>query len=210
MSALAGRAAPTDFDLLTAWAGGDADAAGKLVKRHTGALYRFFDRKVGDSVEDMVQETFVACVERVEHIRPEVGFRAYMFGVARYVLCARLRARHRQPGELDLEASSLREVGPTPSELVGGAQEEKLLQEALRWLPVETQLLLELYYWQELTAGDLASIHGAGVPAIRSRLRRAKDALREAVARVAESPDLLRSTWAELERRELALPQVDG
>lgn len=197
----------SDFDLLTAWAGGDSDAAARLIKRHTGALYRFFDRKVGDAVEDMVQETFVACVERVGHIRPEVGFRAYMFGVARHVLCARLRASHRQPGELDLDSSSLREVGPTPSEIIGDAHEEKLLQEALRWLPVETQLLLELYYWQDLTANDLASIYGAGVPAIRSRLRRAKDALREAVARVAASPDLLRSTWAELERREAALPE---
>jgi RNA polymerase sigma factor (sigma-70 family) len=199
---LPGEARPSDFDLLTAWAAGDADAAGRLIKRHTGALYRFFDRKVDGAVEDMVQETFVACVERVGHIRPEVGFRAYMFGVARHVLCARLRAQHRQPGELDLESSSLREVGPTPSELVVDAQEEKLLQEALRWLPVETQLLLELYYWQDLTANDLASIYGAAVPAIRSRLRRAKDALRDAVARVAQSPDLLRSTLAELERRE--------
>ncbi len=201
-STLPGEARPSDFDLLTAWAAGDADAAGRLIKRHTGALYRFFDRKVDGAVEDMVQETFVACVERVGHIRPEVGFRAYMFGVARHVLCARLRAQHRQPGELDLESSSLREVGPTPSELVVDAQEEKLLQEALRWLPVETQLLLELYYWQDLTANDLASIYGAAVPAIRSRLRRAKDALRDAVARVAQSPDLLRSTLAELERRE--------
>jgi RNA polymerase sigma factor (sigma-70 family) len=204
---LTGTSPSSDFELLTAWAAGDADAAGRLIKRHTGALYRFFDRKVADSIEDMVQETFVACVARVEHIRPEVGFRAYMFGVARHVLCARLRASYRQPAELDLESSSLREVGPTPSELVVDAHEEKLLQEALRWLPVETQLLLELYYWQDLTANELAAIYGAGEPAIRSRLRRAKDALREAVAHVAESPDLLRSTWAELERRESALPR---
>lgn len=205
VAALTGAAPSTDFELLDAWARGDADAAHRLIKRHTGPLYRFFDHKVDGSIEDLVQETFVACVERVDQIRPDVGFRAYMFGVARHVLCARLRANYRQPGELDLEASSLREVGPTPSELVGDVQEEKLLQEALRWLPVETQLLLELYYWQDLTARELADIHGVGEPAIRSRLRRAKDALREVVARVAESPDLLRSTWAELERRESTL-----
>lgn len=196
-----------DFELLDAWANGDANAARTLLKRYTGPLYRFFDRKVDGPIEDMVQDTLVACMEGRDRFRREAGFRAYVFGIARHVLYAQLRAKHRAGGELDLEASSLRELGPTPSEIIADRKEQKILLEALRWLPVETQLLLELYHWQGLTAQEIADAMAIGERAVRSRLRRAKAALREAIDRVARSPDLLQSTWADFEGFAKALPE---
>ena len=188
-----------DFELLDAWAAGDAAAARQLLQRYTGPLYRFFDRKVDGPIEDMVQDTLVACLQGRERFRREAGFRAYVFGIARHVLYAALRAKHRAGGEIDLESSSLREIGPTPSEVVAAKKEQQVLLEALRHLPVETQVLLELYHWQGLTAQEIADVLGATEPAVRSRLHRAKEVLREAVQRLAASPDLLQSTWADFE-----------
>lgn len=190
-----------DFQLIDAWAAGDHGAAQALIKRHTGALYKFFDRKLDVPTEDLVQETLVACLEARTRVRPEAGFRAYLFGIARHVLFAHLRRRYRDAASLDPDTTCLRELGPTPSEQLDGRHEERLLQEALRWLPVEVQLLLELYYWQGLTAREIADATDAAEPAIRSRLRRAKASLRAAVERVAASPDLLRSTWSDFESR---------
>lgn len=49
----------------------------------------------------------------------------------------------------------------------------------LRTLPVEQQTLLELYYWEDLEIADLATIFEASANAIRIRLHRARQALRE-------------------------------
>jgi RNA polymerase sigma-70 factor (ECF subfamily) len=199
-----------DFELLDAWAAGDSGAARTLIKRYTGPLYRFFDRKVEGPIEDMVQDTLVACVEGRTRFRREAGFRSYVFGIARHVLYAQLRAKHRAKGELDLEQSCLRDIGPTPSQLVVEKREHKILAEALRWLPVETQLLLELYHWQGLSAQEIADAWNIGERAVRSRLRRAKTSLREAVDKVARSPDLLQSTWADFEGFAKDPPELDG
>ena len=103
----------------------------------------------------------------------------------------------------------MREVGPTPSEIVADKKEHAVLAEALRWLPVDTQLLLELYHWQRLSAQEIADAWGIGERAVRSRLRRAKAALREAVDKVARSPDLLQSTWADFEGFASASPELE-
>jgi RNA polymerase sigma factor (sigma-70 family) len=199
-----------DFELLDAWAGGDTAAARELLSRYTGPLFRFFDRKVHGPIEDMVQDTLVGAMQGRDRFRREAGFRSYVFGIARHVLYAQLRARHRGGGELDLEASSLREIGPTPSEIVAKKIEQKVLLEALRHLPVETQVLLELYHWQELTAPEIAELLGIGERAVRSRLHRAKLMLREAVGELAQSPTLLESTWADFEAWAKSLPEPDG
>lgn len=128
-----------------------------------------------------------------------MGFRGYLFGIARHVLYAHLRAKHRAPGELDLESSSMAELAPSASRIVDAKRERRILFEALRLLPVETQVLLELHHWQRLSGPELAEALGIGLPAVRSRLHRALGALREAVDRVAESPELLASSWADFE-----------
>jgi RNA polymerase sigma-70 factor (ECF subfamily) len=51
--------------------------------------------------------------------------------------------------------------------------------EALRALPVEQQTLLELHYWEELDAQQLAEVFATTPGAIRVRLTRARAALRE-------------------------------
>lgn len=196
-----------DFDLLDRWADGDMAAARELIKRYTGRLVRFFERKVDGPIEDLVQDTLLACVEGRHRFRREAGFRAYVFGIARNIFYAQLRARNRAAGEIDLEANSLRELGPTPSEIVAKKKEEQILLEALRHLPVETQVLLELYHWQELTAHEIAAVLEIGERAVRSRLYRAKKELRVAIERVAESPALLRSTWADFEGWAKDLPK---
>jgi RNA polymerase sigma-70 factor (ECF subfamily) len=198
-----------DFELLDAWAGGDAAAARELLARYTGPLYRFFDRKVDGPIEDMVQDTLVACVQGRDRFRREAGFRSYVFGIARHVLYAQLRAKHRGVGELDLESSSLKEIGPTPSEIVAKKKEQQILLEALRHLPVETQILFELYHWQGLTALEIADVLGIGERAVRSRLHRAKEILRDTVQRLAQTPDLLASTWADFEAWAKSLPKLD-
>ena len=200
---------PDDFALLDAWAAGDHTAARELLCRHTGPLMRFFDRKLDGPIEDLVQDTLVACINGRHRFRREAGFRSYVFGVARNVLFAALRAKHRAAGELDVESSCLADLAPSPSRVFDRKRERQVLLEALRQLPIESQVLLELYHWQNLSGPELAEALGIGERALRSRLHRATLALREAVATVAESPELLASSWADFEGWAQGLPKPD-
>ena len=60
-------------------------------------------------------------------------------------------------------------------------QQHKLLCAALRTLPVEQQTLLELHYWDGLDAQALAEVFESNAAAIRNRLHRAREKLREAM-----------------------------
>jgi RNA polymerase sigma factor (sigma-70 family) len=197
-----------DAALLDAWAVGDGAAARELLRRYTAVLVRFFDRKLHDPIEDLVQETLEACIASRDRLRHVSSFRAYVLGIARHVLYAHLRGRYRGAGELDLEASALAELGPSPSSVLVDKLERRVLLDALRLLPIETQTMLELYYWQRLSGKELADVLGIGERALRSRLRRGLVALREAVEKVAASPDLLESSWADFEAWAQELPIV--
>jgi RNA polymerase sigma-70 factor (ECF subfamily) len=89
---------------------------------------------------------------------------------------------------------------------VARAQEQRLLLEALRAISVNFQVVLELYYWEDLSTTEIAAVLGVPVGTVRSRLDRARDALESAMTRIASSNELLQSTLTRLDdwARELA------
>ena len=92
-----------------------------------------------------------------------------------------------------------------PSRAVAARQEQQLLLQALRRLPIEMQVALELFYWEELTVAEIAEVLETPVGTVKSRLQRARARLDQVIAELAESEDLLRSTVDNFERwaREL-------
>jgi RNA polymerase sigma-70 factor (ECF subfamily) len=52
-----------DPQLLAAWCAGDKQAGAALVERHFASIYRFFRNKVAGEVDDLVQRTFMSCLE---------------------------------------------------------------------------------------------------------------------------------------------------
>jgi RNA polymerase sigma factor (sigma-70 family) len=186
--------AVSDFELLDAWASGDHDAARALFDRYMPALYRFFHEKVDGAIEDFVQDTLVACIAGRERFRREASFRAYIFGTARHVLWQHLKRQRVRGQPIDPDETSLHELGPSPSAIVVRKAEHRLLLEALRCIPIEQQILLELYHFEELTAIELAAMYEVTEVALRGRLHRAKEHLRAKMEELAGSPELLRST----------------
>lgn len=189
----------TDFELLDAWAAGDRDAARELFDRYMTPLYRFFHDKISGSIEDAVQDTLLACIESRSRFRRESSFRTYLFGTARHILWGHLKRGRRDPRPFDPESSSLHELGPSPSTIAARRAEHRLLLEGLRRLPLEQQILLELYHFQELTAVELAVMYEVTEVALRGRLFRAKERLRGEMEGLATSRELLDSTWTSFE-----------
>lgn len=185
--------------LLEAWRAGDRAAAGELFDRHAASIYRFFANKVEHDVEDLVQATLMGCVKGRDRVKDGAHFRAYLFGIARNVFRTYLHKRGRSRERGDLAVSSVRDLGLGPSKIVVQREEQRLLLEALRCVPVESQLLLELRYWEELSTEQLAQVFGVAPGTIKSRLSRARARLRVALEKISRSQQVLENTLTDLD-----------
>lgn len=170
--------ADADLQLLTAWRDGDRSAGDLLMRRHYPAIRRFFQLRAAPVADDLTQRTFLACTEGRERV--EVTLRAYLFGIARYVLLKHIDdASHREVA-FDFDTP----VAPSlfsPSRMVGLRQEHWLVLRALDNLEIETQQLLALFYVEELQVREIAHVLGISVTAVTTRLSRARQALRAQV-----------------------------
>ena len=188
----------TDAELLERWRAGDSDSGEELFERYYDLLERFFANKVNDAVRDLVQETFTRCVQNHDKIKDN-QFRLYLFGIAYNVLKAHLRTRYRGPTPLDTSETSVYDVAPGPITLIVRRREHRLLLEALRSIPIEDQVILELHYWENVRTDEIAEVLGIPLGTARGRLQRARDKLGEVMQDLTDSQQDLTTTVANLE-----------
>lgn len=190
----------SDYEVLLAWKDGDREAADELIGRYFDPVCRFFRSKLGDDVDDLIQHTFLDCVTSHERFRGEGSFRAYLFSIAHNRLYDHLRRVHQQPSFDSVGALSVRDLGTTPSRAVARDEESTVLHEALEHLPLDQRLVLELSYWEEMSGPEIAVALGVPANTVRSRLARARVALRETIERIAGDESSRREGLAALER----------
>lgn len=186
-----------DRALLAAWAGGDRRAGNLLFQRHFDAIYRFFQGKVQGGVDDLVQRSFLALVEQAGRLPAELEVRPYLFGIARHILYRRFREQCRDGRYFDALVTSVADLGGSPSAIADQREQVRALHAALLAIPIEHQIALELFYWEEMSAAEIAAALEVPEGTVRSRLRRAKALLREALASAA-APALVESTLEDL------------
>jgi RNA polymerase sigma-70 factor (ECF subfamily) len=189
-------ATSTDLELLDAWRGGDLGSGEQLFRRYFAQLNRFFRNKTDSGVEDLIQTTFLACIEARDRFRQASSFRTYLFGIAHNQLRAHYRKQQRN---VDFEHSSIVDLGASPTGPLSQRDEQAALLRALRSIPFDYQVMLELSYWEELSGPEIAEVLGLPANTVRSRLSRARAALREALERGAASAEVLRSTLSDID-----------
>ena len=187
-----------DFELLEAWQAGDRAAGTQLFERHFDPLFRFFRNKVRDGADDLVQQTFLACVKSRDRFRRQASFRSYLFRIAHSKLYDHFRTKRRGV-QLDFGVSSVADLGESPSQLLAKGEEEQLLLAALRRLPVDLQIVLELYYVEKIRGPELADVLSIPEGTVRSRLRRGLEQLRETVLALSADPKSIESSLDDLD-----------
>lgn len=183
-----------------AWRAGDREAGNELFARYFAGVFRFFRNKVDRGVEDLVQRTFMACVEGRDRLRADASFRSYLFGAAHHLLRAHYRRERALLREEDADDHAIVDMGASPTSILGEHEEERLLLAALRRLTLGDQTLLELYYWEQLTGPELAEFLGVPENTARTRVRRARVRLELELGRLAAAHERLRSTVDNLDR----------
>lgn len=185
-----------DVDLLERWRAGDESAGRALFERCYPSLFRFCANKAYSrtEVEDVIQETFLACIEGGARFRGEARFRTFLFAVARNILLKNARKRTHD----SLDEGRLRR-DESVVERMCRRQEERLLLRALRRLPIDLQIAVELAYWERLTTKEVAEFFDVPVGTMKSRLRKARTLLRTSIAELVDIPGGARSTTGNLD-----------
>ena len=182
-------AVTTDLELLATWRDGSATGGEALFERHFDAVMRFFRNKIDEGPEDLVQRTFLACVEGKERFEGRSSFRTYLFATAHNLLRDHFR-RKRRGVAVDFTAQSIWDLAPAPSTVMARDRTQRVLLEALRRIPIEGQVVLELHYWEGLTAAEIADVIETPVGTAKTRIRRARQLLGQAIEALAAGEQL--------------------
>jgi RNA polymerase sigma-70 factor (ECF subfamily) len=177
-----------DVALLARWSGGDRAAGSALVGRHYASVLRFFQTKAGPEADDLTQRTFLRCAEAGARFRGDASVKSFLFGIARNVLYEHIRANLRDKQvDPDFSVSSVLDLNPRASTLAFRRAEQRRMVLALQQVPLDTQIVLELFYWEELSVDDVARVMDLPAGTVKSRLHRGREQLREALERIPSS-----------------------
>jgi RNA polymerase sigma factor (sigma-70 family) len=168
-----------DDELVTAALAGDPAAFATLVEGNRARVEIVVERMVGEEAEDLVQEALLRAYLGLSQLRDPARFGAWLCGIA--VNLAKMRLRRRA-----LEARLFLE--PTSD---GGFEERELLQlvrNAVDVLPPGQRDAVLMHYIDGLSCEEVAVLLGSSPGAIRVRLHRARQRLREQLATLAPPP----------------------
>jgi RNA polymerase sigma factor (sigma-70 family) len=186
----------SDVELLDAWAAGDGEAGRMFYGRYAARVARFFSSKTRDDAADLVQRTFLKCLESCRK-GAEVGNPAAMlFAIARNELYDTFR---RKKDRFTPEVSSIEDLRTGASQLLARGEQQRLLLLSLHRIPLEHQIALELYYWEGLSVEDVARVLSVTKSAAMSRIHRARELLREQMHELEASPERIEETLSGFE-----------
>jgi len=153
-----------------------------LVREHRHRLHRFIVRHIGNisEAEDLAQQAFVEAARSYESFRGEAQLSTWLYGIAlnlvRNHLSRTPERRYDFVGEDSL--SEFAAENPTPEQAAQQAQTLGLLQEALDELPENMRSILLMVGLDDLSYEEAAVLLTVPIGTVRSRLSRARSALR--------------------------------
>jgi RNA polymerase sigma factor (sigma-70 family) len=197
-----------DTTLLARWRDGDETAGNALVHRYFDLLYRFFSGRFDEGVPDLVQRTFLGAVQAKDRLPADVNFRAYLLGIAHRLLLMAYRSRRRYDAVFATGDASAPAQLTSPSRAVARRERQRALLASLRELSLEHQIVVQLFYWEDLSIEEVAEIAGVPPGTVKSRLHRARALLRHTFAGFMETPAEL--SPAELSPAELSVEDFDA
>lgn len=167
-----------DNELVERTLTGDIRSYEELVRRYERlvgrVIYPYAGREA--AVEDLVQETFLRAYDRLSTFNPEYRFKTWLLAIANNLGIDTLR-RRREVVEFNPELHAPLAHGPEAA--ATEADRARGVQDAVMTLPEAYSVPLVLRYAEDLTYAEIAEVLGITVPALKSRLFRARNMLAE-------------------------------
>lgn len=165
---------------------GDEAALALLTEEYAPRVLRFARKLCQDEhdAEDVVQQTLLSVAAGIREFRAESQFTSWLYAVARgHCIKLRTRGAAGRPSEsVDDQAGLTAPARHAPDEQLGQGELEVALNQAIAALEPGHREVLVLRDIEGLTASDVSKVLGVSVEAVKSRLHRARKALRERLA----------------------------
>lgn len=173
----------SDEQLMTAFSRGSTDAFAELFARYKQPLFGFYWRRVADraQAEELTQETFVAVIRAAPRYETSARFRTYLYAIALKILRAYCRKAAFRATFLGSPAEHAEPAAES------GVVTQLLMREALRKLDGMDREILLFREFEQLSYAEIAELLNLPVNTVRSRLFRARTALRELLSENAPS-----------------------
>ncbi len=173
-----------EIKLLQASIDGDTAAFEQIVKKYQSLVCAITFSGTGrvDISEELAQETFLSAWKNLCQLKELSEFRAWLCTIARNLL----NNYYRKKKPVSLESANLAEIAdqtPTPSEILISQEEQVMLEQALMQIPAEYREPLVMFYRQGQSSKEVAEALDLNESTIRTRLHRARQMLREEVAK---------------------------
>ncbi len=161
-----------DDQLILEFQSGSLEAFRELFERYRDPLYRFFRRRLGNPAraEELTQECFLALLCNIARYEPRAGFRCYLYGVAINLISAERRKAGREVPQTENVDCEGTETSPDAGLWV---------RRALEQLGSTDREILMLREYEQLSYSEIASLLRLPINTVRSRLFRARMALKE-------------------------------
>ena len=150
-----------------------------IYHRHRSPVFQFAWRLTGSQsvAEDVTQECFLALLRGAAFDGDRGGLRTYLFGIVRNLVLRRSRISEREAEE-SANATA-------PIDLLGDllkAERSELVASAMAQLPMLQREAIVLFTFEDLSLEEIAKIAGVDVGTVKSRLHRARESMRTALA----------------------------
>jgi RNA polymerase sigma-70 factor (ECF subfamily) len=184
-----------DDELMYQLQGGDRGAFDRLVERYQGPLSGFFFRHLRDwqLAEDLTQETLIRVHNTAWDYLPRGCFKGWMFRIARNLMIDSTRRRshdalvkavrsQRQHEDSDDVLGRLAGDFVLPEDKADQNEFAKIVGELLKKIPEEQRLTFTMHHYSGLSLPEVADAMEANLPTTKSRLRLAREKLRDLLA----------------------------
>jgi RNA polymerase sigma-70 factor (ECF subfamily) len=179
--------------LVVAARGGDTGCFETLMRRYDRRIHRLaksIAKNEGDA-EEVTQAAFLRAFEHIEDFKGESRFYTWLVRIT--INEALMKLRKRRPGQVSLDDPiatkdgyvpwEIKDWGPTPEESYSQTELAEILSGAISGLPPRLRVVLQLRDVESFSTQETASLLRISVPAVKTRLLRARLALREKLNR---------------------------
>ena len=177
-----------DADAVSRVQAGDINAFEELMTRHSQRVFRTLVGVLGEPEEarDALQDTFLKAFQHLKHFEGRSKFSTWLVSIANNAAIQRLRERrpHESLDEREEDGFRPRQIRAwtdNPEQTYSKAETRAMIEENIGKLPSRYRIVLVLRDVQQLSNEEAATALGLGVPALKTRLIRARLMLREAL-----------------------------
>jgi RNA polymerase sigma-70 factor (ECF subfamily) len=178
----------TDDELMKRIARGDQRAFEKLFDRHSGKVFGYARRLIGDETraEDVSQEVWMKIVKAASSYQPTSQFIAWLFTIVRHTAFNQLRSQKASGHSVDIQDVNETEITldierKSVEELLMQKADIKIVKETLDELPDMQRTVLTAWMTEELSYEELARDLGLSLSSVKSLLFRAKQNLEKSL-----------------------------